>query len=218
MAAMDRRTLIISGLASLGAAEAARATPTDAPPPAGAPPSTEALPVPSPRPNYPVAGPIDTYSRDETVNKVSDFLGVSAEGAAGAVEHAFKQQGKPTAYIAGEEGSGAFVFGLRYGRGLLYMKDMTPMEVFWQGPSLGFDWGANASRVFTLCYNLQFPEVIYQRFGGVEGTAYFIGGIGMNYQTADDVTLAPMRVGVGARLGANMGYLAYSRERRVLPF
>ena len=144
-------------------------------------------------------------------------MGVTAESAGAAIERTFKDNGRPTGYIAGEEGSGAFVFGLRYGRGLLYMKDRPTQEVFWQGPSFGFDAGGNASRVFTLCYKLQYADAIYRRFPGVEGTAYFIGGLGVNYQRADDITLAPIRAGVGLRLGANMGYLAYSRKRRILP-
>jgi hypothetical protein len=206
---MDRRTLIITGLASLGAPELANAQ--------GAQPA-QSMPAPqAAQPNYPAAHPAETYSRDEVVNKVSDFLGVTAESAAGAVERIFQQNGRPTGYIAGEEGSGAWAVGLRYGRGLLYMKDRPPQEVFWQGGSLGFDIGGNASRVFTLCYNLQFPEAIFRRFPGVEGTAYLIAGIGVNYQRNDDIILAPMRAGVGVRLGANVGYLSYTRHRNVLP-
>jgi hypothetical protein len=214
---MDRRTLILSGLVSLGAAGLAQArTPTD---PVAADPGP---PPPQPsviaHPSYPPASPIDTYSRDEIVNQVSDFFGVTAESAAAMVEKVFGQNGKPTGYIAGEEGSGAFGVGLRYGRGLLYMKGKSPVEVFWQGPSVGWDFGGNASRVFTLCYNLQVADAIYQRFPGVEGTAYFVGGLGVNYQRANDITLAPIRAGVGLRLGANAGYLAYSRQRNILPF
>ena len=91
------------------------------------------------------------------------------------------------------------------------------MEVFWQGPSVGWDLGGNASRVFTLCYDLQYPDAIFRRFPGVEGTAYLIGGLGVNYQRADGITLAPIRAGVGLRLGANVGYLSYSRQRELLP-
>jgi hypothetical protein len=211
---MDRRTLILSGLVSLGAAGLAKAQPAG--------PSSEGPPAPqpslSPNPSYPAARPAQTYSRDEIVNQVSDFLGVTTESAAAVVEKVFSQQGRPTGYIAGEEGSGAFGVGLRYGRGLLYMKDQHPMEVFWQGPSVGWDVGGNASRVFTLCYNLQIPDAIYQRFPGVEGTAYFIAGLGVNYQRANDITLAPIRTGLGFRLGANAGYLAYTRKRNILPF
>jgi len=222
---MDRRTLLVSGLMSLGAASLAQAQTPTAPPPsnAGPPPSSNAgPPPPSPAitssPSYPAAAPAQTYSRDEIVNQVSDFMGVTAESAGALIEKIFAQNGRPTAYIAGEEGSGAFGVGLRYGRGLLYMKDQQPIKVYWQGPSVGWDVGGNASRVFTLCYNLQVPDAIYQRFPGVEGTAYFIGGLGVNYQRADDITLAPIRAGLGLRLGANAGYLAYSRKRNILPF
>lgn len=219
---MDRRTLIVSGLVSLGAAGVARAQPQRDPPPSQLPPaapssSSRDLPPPSNEPAYPSNGP-STYSQDEIVSNVSDFLGVTAESAGGAVEKLFEKNGRPTAYIAGEEGSGSFVFGARYGRGLLYMKNRQPMEVFWQGPTAGWDFGGNASRVFVLCYNLEVPEAIFQRFPGVEGSAYLIGGLGVNYQRANDITLAPIRAGVGLRLGANVGYLAYSRKRNVLPF
>ncbi len=169
------------------------------------------------QPAYPTGQRADTYSEDELVNSVSDFFGVTAETAGSIIEKAFKDNGRPTGYIAGTEGSGAFFAGLRYGSGLLYMKNKRPQKVFWQGPSIGWDFGGNASRVFTLCYNLQYPDMIYRRFPGVEGTAYFIGGLGVNYQRAEDVTLAPIRAGVGLRLGANAGYLAYSRERHIIP-
>ena len=222
---MDRRTLIVSGLVSAAAPGLVRAQPVQSQPL----PPAQAPPPPNSTPSYPSAGPSGaappagaagpaTYSQDEIVNNVSDFLGVTAESAGAAVERLFSKNGRPTAYIAGEEGSGAFVVGARYGRGLMYMKDRQPMEVFWQGPSIGWDWGGNASRVFTLCYDLQVPEMIYQRFPGVEGSAYLVGGLGVNYQRAEDVTLAPIRAGVGLRLGANVGYLAYTRKRNVIPF
>ena len=208
---MDRRKLIVTGLVTLGAAGAARAqTPGGAPAPQGPPP-------PSQSPDYPANSKAETYSRDEIVNNVSDFLGVTAETAGGAIERIFKENGRPTAYIAGEEASGAITIGARYGRGLLYMKNKEAVEVFWQGPSIGWDLGGNASRVFTLCYNLFYPEALFQRFPGVEGSAYLVAGLGVNYQRADDITLAPIRAGVGLRLGANVGYLSYSRKRHWIP-
>ena len=220
---MDRRLLLAAGLVSLApfvrAQDSSRYN--DGPPPAPPPPPPGSYADGSergPAPTYATDRRAATYTDDELVNRVSDFLGVTAESAGAVIERTFKDNGRPTGYIAGEEASGAFVFGLRYGRGLLYMKQRAAQEVFWQGPSVGFDAGGNASRVFTLVYNLQYPDMIYRRFPGVEGTAYFIGGIGVNYQRADDVTLAPMRAGVGFRLGANVGYLAYSRRRNILPF
>ena len=228
---MDRRTLIVSSLVTLGAASLARAQPIGAPsslPPASpskantpAPPANtmpEGPPSPDHNAAYPASGKAETYSRDEIVNNVSDFMGVTAEAAGGAVERIFQKNGSPTAYIAGEEGSGAFVAGARYGRGLLYMKGKDPIEVFWRGPSVGWDFGGNASRVFTLCYNLDDPRLIFQRYPGVEGSAYFIGGLGVNYQQTENIVLAPIRAGVGFRLGANVGYLAYSRTRNLFPF
>ena len=221
---MDRRTLIVSGLVTLGAAGVARAQPQgqapstalpQAPPPA---PAQGGPPPPSSRPDYPANKPGETYSREEIVSNVSDFLGVTAEAAGGAIERIFKDNGRPSAYIAGEEGSGAFAVGARAGRGLLYMKEQQPLQTYWIGPSIGWDVGGNASRVFTLCYNLWYPERLFQRFPGVEGSAYLVGGLGVNYQRADDITLAPIRAGVGLRLGANIGYLAYSRKRSWIPF
>lgn len=231
---MDRRKLIVSGLVAAGAPTLVRAQTVSSQPLPPAQPSSgrpyspaEAPPPPNSTPSYQSAGPTGaapaaagaaTYSQDEIVRNVSDFLGVTAEAAGGAVERLFANNGRPTAYIAGEEGSGSFILGLRYGRGLMYMKERQPMEVFWQGPSIGWDWGGNASRVFTLCYNLHVPETIYQRYPGVEGSAYLVGGLGVNYQRAEDVTLAPIRAGVGLRLGANVGYLAYTRKRNIIPF
>ncbi|HEY5072603.1 MAG TPA: DUF1134 domain-containing protein [Caulobacteraceae bacterium] len=214
---MDRRQLIVSGLA-IAAAAPALAQPSDEPAP---PRDDRDRDVPDgdrPRADRgPGERPAEPYTNDELVNRVSDFLGVTAESAGAAVERVFKDNGRPTGYIAGEEAAGAFVFGLRYGRGLLYMKSRPTSEVFWQGPSVGFDWGANASRVFTLCYNLQYPDAIFRRFPGVEGSAYLIGGLGVNYQKAEEITLAPIRAGVGLRLGANVGYLSYSRRRNIIP-
>jgi len=200
---MHRRTMIIAGLASMaGGCATARTQQEEQEPPR----------------QGPRAGQADTYSRDEMVDRISDYLRVTAESAAATTEKLFKDNGRPTGYIAGEEAAGAVGVGLRYGRGLLYMKQRDTIEVFWQGPSLGFDLGGNASRVFTLCYNLQYPDAIFRRFPGVEGSAYVVGGLGVNYQKADDITLAPTRVGVGVRLGANVGYLSYSRTRHLLPF
>ncbi|HKT53205.1 MAG TPA: DUF1134 domain-containing protein [Caulobacteraceae bacterium] len=205
---MDRRLLISTGAAFLGASAAGAVARAQAPEPA--PP----MPSPDQGPRYHAP----TYTRDELVNNVSDFFGVTAETAGAIIERIFKDNGRPTGYIAGNEGSGAIVAGLRYGKGLLYMKEQPHTEVYWQGPSVGWDFGGNASRVFTLCYNLQFPDMIFRRFPGVEGSAYFIGGLGVNYQRAEDITLAPIRAGVGLRLGANLGYLAYSRHRHIAPF
>ena len=220
---MDRRLLIVSGLATLTAGRALAETADPDQALAGGQTAAPRAFAPLPPsgaggPVYPqTQGPAQAYSEDELTHKVSDFLGVTAESAGAAIERAFKDNGRPTGYMAGEEGSAAFVFGLRYGRGLLYMKEKPTQTVYWQGPSIGFDAGGNGSRVFVLCYNLQYPDAIYRRFPGVEGSAYFIGGVGVNYQRADGMTLAPVRAGVGLRLGANVGYLSYSRKRNIIP-
>lgn len=159
-----------------------------------------------------------TYTEGEIIEEVEDWLGVSSEVAGEIVQDLFSDLGQPNGFIKGGEGAGAVGVGLRYGRGELVMKTGETREIFWQGPSVGFDTGGNASRTFTLVYGLGDVDDIYQRFPGVEGSAYYVAGIGVNYQRADDITLAPMRAGVGLRLGANIGYLAYTEERQILPF
>ncbi len=161
----------------------------------------------------------NTYSRDEIVAAGQRFLGVSAAGLATVVERVFSDLGRPTGYIQGDEGSGAAGVGVRYGRGRLRLKaaDGTT-RVYWQGPSIGIDAGGNAAKVFTLCYNLTSSSQLFERFPGVEGSAYYVGGVSVTYQRRDNITLAPIRAGVGLRLGANIGYLHYTRRRRVLPF
>jgi hypothetical protein len=160
-----------------------------------------------------------TYSEDEILAAAQRFFGAGAEGLATVVRHVFEDLGRPNGYIEGNEGSGAIGVGLRYGDGNLHLKGRSgTTRVYWQGPSIGFDTGGNASRVFTLAYNLRRPDSIFHRYPGVDGSAYFVGGVGVNYQRRENVTLAPMRAGVGFRLGANVGYLAYSRRRRINPF
>jgi len=173
-------------------------------------------------PAYPIASDqsAKAYTADELVAAGSRELGIAAEAMGGIIERIFSDQGdRPTAYIAGEEASGAAAVGLRYGRGALHMKDLSAsQEVFWQGISVGWDVGGNASRVFTLVYGLYTADAIYRRYPGVEGSAYLVAGVGVNYQRADGIVLAPVRTGVGLRLGANVGTMAYSRQRNILPF
>ena len=166
----------------------------------------------------PVNSHADTYSEGEMVVEAGKVFGGTAKGLADAVHSVFQKYGEPNAYIKGEEASGAFVFGLRYGVGTLVMKNGTTEKVYWQGPSAGWDFGGNAVKVFTLIYNLPDGQTIYQRFPGVEGSAYLIAGIGVNYQQRGDVILAPMRAGAGLRLGASVGYLKYTKSREWLPF
>jgi len=137
---------------------------------------------------------------------------------ASAVEWAFQKCGRPNGYVLGSDAGGAFVAGLAYGEGRLYTKDAGNFKVYWQGPSVGYDFGADGSKVMTLVYNLRDPSEIFDRFGGVEGAAYLVGGVSVQLQKAGHVTLAPIRAGVGLRLGANVGYLKYTRSPTWNPF
>jgi hypothetical protein len=160
----------------------------------------------------------DKYTEDEVLEASKQFFGDTSKDLATIIEKIFKDQGEPNAYITGEEAAGAIAVGLRYGNGWLHHKAGGTRRLFWQGPSLGFDLGGNASKVFTLVYNLGGTNDIFQRFPGVEGTVYVVGGFGVNYQQRGNVILAPIRTGVGLRAGANIGYLHYTREQEILPF
>lgn len=161
----------------------------------------------------------DTYSEDEVIAAAQRAFGGAAEGLADVIHHVFAEQGRPVGYIEGREGSGAVGVGLRYGDGRLRLRGRSnTTKVYWRGPSIGFDTGGDGARVFTLVYGMTEPRQIFRRFPGVEGSAYFVGGVGVNYQRADGITLAPVRAGVGFRLGANIGYLAYSSRRIYNPF
>ena len=160
----------------------------------------------------------NTYDEKSVMNAASDFLGGGSEALAKLIEKAFKDHGRPNAYIIGTEGSGALVVGLRYGDGTLSHKIEGDSRIYWKGPSVGFDVGGNASRVFALVYNLHDVQEIYQRFPAVEGSFYYIGGLGMNYQQRGDIIIAPIRVGVGLRLGANLGYMHMTPDRDWIPF
>ena len=159
-----------------------------------------------------------TFTTEEIMSTGHQFFGKTSRGLSQAVEYVFQNQGEPTAYIVGEEGSGAFVGGLRYGEGTIYYKDGRQQRIYWQGPSVGFDFGGNGSRTLTLVYNSDSPKDLYDRFVGVEGSAYFIGGLGVNFQQNHNIILAPIKTGVGARLGANVGYLKYSKSATWNPF
>lgn len=160
----------------------------------------------------------DTYSSNEIVAAGHKFFGGVSKGLANVVEHAFGSQGRPNGYILGDEAGGAFVAGLRYGEGTLYTKNAGVHRVYWQGPSFGYDFGAEGSKTMILVYNLQHVDQIYNRFAGVDGSAYFVGGVGVTFQTYDHIVLAPIRSGVGLRLGANVGYLKYTRTPTWNPF
>ena len=157
------------------------------------------------------------YTANEITDAGANFFGITTEAMAKGVQHVFGDLGQPDAYIKGDEGSGAFVVGLRYGAGYLIRKQHDPMQVYWRGPSAGFDFGANASKCFTLVYNLREDRRMFQRFPGVAGSIYVIAGLDINYQRSGGVTLAPMRTGVGLRAGVNAQYQAYTDRRDWFP-
>jgi hypothetical protein len=182
-----------AAVAVLGALSAAPAAAQGSPPPHGTLPPGESR-----------------FSSNELVNTGHRFFGTVSQGLAQIVEKAVSQWGQPNGYILGEEASGAFVAGLRYGEGILYTKNAGDLKVYWQGPSIGFDAGGEGARTMMLVYSLPATSAIYERFGGVDGSAYFIGGFGMTALTANNIVLVPIRSGVGLRLGANIGYLKFT--------
>jgi len=165
-----------------------------------------------------ISKPKSTFTNEEIITKGHQFFGKTSRGIGEAVEYIFQSQGEPTAYIVGEEGSGAMVGGLRFGEGTIYYKDGITQKIYWQGPSVGFDFGGNGSRTMVLVYNSDSPRELYKRFIGVEGSAYLVGGLGVNFQKNNNIVMAPIRTGVGARLGANVGYLKYSKNPTWNPF
>lgn len=162
--------------------------------------------------------PENTYSEDEIGAAVEGFFSGTTKGLAQIIEKIFAEKGRPNGYITGNEGSGAIGVGLRYGSGYLHMKAGGRRKVYWQGPSIGFDAGGNASKVFTLCYDLPGFNSIYQRFPGVDGSVYVVGGFSMNYQQRGDIILAPIRTGVGLRAGINVGYVKFTDHKTLNPF
>lgn len=159
-----------------------------------------------------------TFQDDDLIGAAEGVFGKGAKGLAKVIEDILKKQGRPNAYIAGREASGAFVVGLRYGSGKLYHKIEGERPVYWTGPSIGFDVGGNAANSFVLVYNLYDTEDLYQRFPAGEGAAYFVGGFHVSYLRSGDKVLIPVRLGAGLRLGANVGYMKFSKKQRWLPF
>ena len=159
-----------------------------------------------------------TYSPGEIVDAGSRFFGGVSSGLAHIVERTVSQWGLPNGYILGQEATGAFIGGLRYGKGTLYTKNAGDLPVFWQGPSLGWDFGGDGARTMMLVYNLPATDAVYQRFGGVAGSAYFVGGFGMTVLAANNMVVVPIRSGVGLRLGANIGYLKFTPDPTWNPF
>jgi hypothetical protein len=219
--------------ASLGTAFAQ--APGSYPPPPGAYPAPQGPYAPpegpyAPPPGYPPAqgypyspppvppAPQQDFTPGELVNAGHQFFGTVSRGLASVIETAVSRWGQPNGYVLGEEAGGAFFGGLRYGEGMLYTKNAGDLKVFWQGPTLGWDFGGEGARTMMLVYNLPATEAIYQRFAGVDGSAYLIGGFGMTALTASDIVLVPIRSGVGLRLGANVGYLKFTPVSTWNPF
>jgi hypothetical protein len=160
----------------------------------------------------------DTFDQDSVLKDAEAFFGKGAEGLGKVIEKAFKDNGRPNGYIKGEEAAGALTVGLRYGNGTLTLKNAKSLPVWWTGPSIGFDVGANAAKVFVLVYHLPKPGAIFQRFPGVDGSFYYVGGAGINYQQRGSIILAPIRLGVGLRAGASIGYVHYTPKKTYNPF
>lgn len=201
-----------------------------APPAAPAPTPTWA--PADPQPSIDTAAPVDpataapavnaqgdtTYHQDDLIGAAEGVFGKGAQGLAQMIEDLLKKQGEPNGYIIGREGSGALVVGLRYGSGTLHHKVEGEKPVYWTGPSVGFDAGANAGSAFVLVYNLYDSQDLYKRFVAGEGQAYFVGGFHVSYLKRGDVVLIPVRMGAGLRLGANIGYMKFSQKQRWVPF
>jgi hypothetical protein len=191
-----RRTLITGGLAAAGA-------------------SLSGMPLSAQTQNY---NNQRSFTQNELVGSGHKFFGNVSRGLALAIEEAVRRWGEPNGYVLGQEASGAFVGGLRYGEGQLYTRNAGDRRVFWQGPSIGFDFGGEGARTMMLVYNLPMVDALYQRFAGVDGSAYFIGGFGFTALNAEGVTVVPIRTGVGWRLGVNLGYLKFTPQATWNPF
>ncbi len=191
-----RRNLITGGLAVAGA-------------------SLSGMPLPALAQRYKEQ---QSFSQNELVGSGHKFFGNVSRGLALTIEEAVRRWGEPNGYVLGQEASGAFVGGLRYGEGQLYTRNAGDRRVFWQGPSIGFDFGGEGARTMMLVYNLPMVDALYQRFAGVDGSAYFIGGFGFTALTAEGITVVPIRTGVGWRLGVNLGYLKFTPQATWNPF
>lgn len=206
--------VLLIGLGSGPVAAQANPPPENYPPPANPPPppNPNAAPPPSAAPQS------QHYSSNEIIDAGHRFFGTVSRGLAQIVEKAGSQWGLPNGYVLGQEAGGAVVAGLRYGEGILYTKNAGDLRVFWQGPSVGWDFGGEGARTMMLIYSLPATNAIYQRFAGIDGSAYFVGGLGMTALTADGIVVVPIRTGIGLRLGANVGYLKFTPTATWNPF
>lgn len=192
-----------------------------APPPAQSAPQPAAAPAQAAAPTAPPAPGASqgsTYKQDDLIGAAEGVFGKGAKGLATMIQDLLKKQGEPNGYIVGREGGGAIGVGLRYGSGTLHHKIEGQRPVYWTGPSIGFDAGANAGSAFVLVYNLHNTEDLYKRFPAGEGQAYLVGGFTASYMRRGDVVLIPIRAGAGLRLGINAGYMKFSKKQRWLPF
>jgi hypothetical protein len=198
--------------APMTTADPAYAAPLDSPAPAPAPAASfSSVTVATPQTGA-------TFHKDDLIGAAEGVFGKGARGLAEMIEDILKDQGEPNGYIVGREGGGALVLGLRYGSGTLYHKIEGQRPVYWTGPSIGFDAGANAGKAFVLVYNLYDTEDLYKRFGAGEGQAYFVGGFNVSYLRRGNIVLVPVRMGAGLRLGINAGYIKFSHHQNWLPF
>jgi len=189
-----------------------------APPPPSVSKSTPTSTTPPSPPGTPTSFEDEGYTIDEIMAASAGFFGKVSANLGAVIEHLFKKSGRPTGYILGTEGGGAFLAGLRYGNGTLYMRAGSTQKIFWHGPSLGTDVGADGSKTLFLIYRLKQPDDIYASFAGVDGSAYFVGGVGATLVTNGSVIVAPIRSGMGLRLGANIGYLRFTSHATWNPF
>jgi hypothetical protein len=207
----------------------ARAAPAPAPvstsyPAYTAPLAPQQNPVPAPGQPIPALPPVaiptngGTFHKDDLIGAAEGVFGKGSRGLAQMIEDVLRKQGEPNGYIVGREGGGALVVGLRYGSGTLHHKIEGQRPVYWTGPSIGFDAGANAGNAFVLVYNLNDTQDLYKRFGAGEGQAYLVGGFNVSYLRRGDVVLVPVRMGAGLRLGINAGYMKFSEKQKWLPF
>ena len=206
MALSLRITAIASLMAIVAFTSAMAQTTGTIPPPA--PPSQPVLPPPT----------ANQYSSNEIIDAGHHFFGSVSHGLAMVVEKAVSKWGLPNGYILGEEASGAFIGGLRYGDGTLYTRNAGDVRVFWEGPSFGFDFGAEGARTMMLVYSLPQTEAIFNRFGGINGSAYLVGGFGMTALSRSDIVVVPIRSGIGLRLGANLGWVKFTDSPTWNPF
>lgn len=212
---VDPNTAIDADLAPPGGTTNPAPPPPSSPPPAPAP---AAAASPSGATTVPAApDPRTAYQKDDLVNAAEGVFGKGAEGLAAMIEKILKDQGQPNAYIAGREASGAIAVGLRYGSGTMNHKVEGQRKVYWTGPSVGFDIGGNASKVFVLVYNLYDTEDLFRRYPQVEGSLYVVGGFTATYLRRGDVVLIPIRLGVGWRAGINAGYMKFTEKSRWFP-